>query len=582
MLKPSTAGAIMTITQSRRRFLESVGFAGAALAGSSWLDAALAAGGNPTPDLLVINAKVTTMDPAAPRAEAFAVRGGRFYAVGSSADMKALAGPKTRTYDAKGMMVVPGFNDTHNHGGGDILLYEVLVGNPYVVEFVTIQSIIDKLKARAQKTPPGTWVTGYYYDDTKVKEGRPLTNKDLDKVSADHPVVVIHRGGHTSFYNSKAMAMAGLTKNTPSRFGGTFDKDANGELNGRVTDNARDIFNGVGKYVTYSPAETERRAVSGVEFMSKKFVEYGLTSVCHDEDVLGAMQSARQRGNLLHRVSYEPDGPLLEAMIKNGIRTDFGDEWLKFGATSEHTVDGSFSERTAAISRPYLGISPPYQGNVTERQKDTNAWAERVHRAGIRLNCHANGDVAIDQVLTAYELALKAFPAANSRPKITHCTFVNPGLIARIKAMDGVPSLFSSYAYYNSDKFHFYGEDFMKYAMAYKSFEDAGVHASTGSDFGTPGPFAPLMSMQGMITRKGFNGETWGAMQKLTVDQAIRAASANGAYNTREENIKGTITAGKLADYVVLADDLHAIDPEKIKDVKVVQTVVGGIARYQA
>ena len=115
------------------------------------------------------------------------------------------------------------------------------------MEFVTIQSIIDKLKARAPKTPPGTWVTGYYYDDTKVKEGRPLTNKDLDKVSTDHPVVVIHRGGHTSFYNSKAMAMAGLTKNTPVRFGGTFDKDARGELNGRVTDNERDIFNGVGK-----------------------------------------------------------------------------------------------------------------------------------------------------------------------------------------------------------------------------------------------------------------------------------------------------------------------------------------------
>ena len=575
----------MTIKQSRRRFLESVGFGGGALMASSWICAARAAAENPTPDLVVINAKVTTMDPANPRAEGFAVRAGRFHAVGSSSDMKSLAGPKTQTYDAKGMMVTPGFNDTHNHGGGDILLYEVLVGNPYVVEFVTIQSIIDKLKARAQKTPPGTWVTGYYYDDTKVKDGRPLTNKDLDKVSTDHPVVVIHRGGHTSFYNSKAMAMAGLTRNTPARFGGTFDKDASGELTGRVTDNARDIFNGVGKFVTYSPAEQERRSVSGVEFMSKKFVEYGLTSVCHDEDVLSAMQTARGRGNLLHRVSYEPDGLLLEAMIKNGIRTDFGDEWLKFGATSEHTVDGSFSERTAAISRPYLGISPPYKGNVTERQKDTNAWAERVHRAGIRLNCHANGDVAIDQVLTAYELALKAYPVADSRPKITHCTFVNPGLIGRIKAMDGKSAVtsFSSYAYGRiSDKFHFYGEDFMKYAMAYKSFEDAGVHASTGSDFGTPGPFAPLMSMQGMITRKGFNGETWGAMQKLTVDQAIRAASTNGAYNTREEAIKGSIVAGKLADYVVLADDLHVVDPEKIKDVKVVQTVVGGITRYQA
>jgi predicted amidohydrolase YtcJ len=269
-------------------------------------------------------------------------------------------------------------------------------------------------------------------------------------------------------------------------------------------------------------------------------------------------------------------------MIKTGIRTDFGDEWIKFGATSEHVVDGSFSERTAAMSRPYLGISPAYKGNVTEKQADTNAWAERVHRAGIRLNCHANGDVAIDQVMTAYELALKAYPVPNSRPKITHCTFINDGLIRRMKAVDLVPSLFSSYAYYNSDKFHFYGEDYMKNAMAYRTFEDAGLHASTGSDFGTPEPFAPLMSMQGMVTRKGFNGEVWGANQKLTVDQAIKASSSNGAYNTREEAIKGTITAGKLADYVVLADDLHTIDPEKIKDVKIVQTVVGGVARYQA
>ena len=488
----------MSMKLRRRSFLESVGFSTAALLGSSW--AAQAIEENPTPDLIVINAKVTTMDPAKPSAEAFAVRAGRFTAVGSTADIKSLAGPKTRTYDAKGMMVTPGFNDTHNHGGGDILLYEVLVGNPYVVEFVTIQSIIDKLKARAAKTPPGFWVTGYYYDDTKSKDGRPLTNKDLDKVSTDHPVVVIHRGGHTSYYNSKAMQMAGLTKNTPPHFGGTFDKDAHGELNGRITDNARDIFNGVGKQVTYSPAEQERRSIAGVEFISKKFVEYGLTSVCHDEDVLEAMQIARGRGNLLHRVSYEPDGELLEAMIKTGIRTDFGDEWLRFGATSEHVVDGSFSERTCAISKPYIGITPPYKGNVTEKQADTNAWAERVHRAGIRLNCHANGDVAIDQVLTAYELALKAFPVANVRPKITHCTFVNENLVRRIKAMDGVPSLFSSYAYYNSDKFHFYGEDFMKNAMAYRSFEEAGVHASTGSDFGTPGPFAPLMSMQGMIT----------------------------------------------------------------------------------
>ncbi len=571
----------VSIKRNRRAFLEAAGFT-AATVGSTWSSFARAAEDKKDPDLIVINAKVTTMDTAKPRAEAFAVLGDRFLAVGATTDIKSLAGPRTRVYDAKGMMVTPTFTDTHNHGGGNILLYEVLCGNPYVVEYYPIQTIIDRLKERAAKTPPGYWVHGYYYDDTKSKDGRAITNKDLDKVSTVHPVTVTHRGGHTSYYNSKAMEMAGLTKNTPPRFGGTFDKDARGELNGRVTDSARSIFDGVGKEVTYTPAEKERRSLAGVEFISKKFVEYGLGNVCHNENVLEAMQTARTRGNLLHRVSYEMRGDLLEAMIKTGIKSGFGDEWIKFGTTSEHTMDGSFSERTAAISRPYIGISPPYKGNIKETEADSLSWSERVHRAGIRVNFHANGDVAIAQAMTSFEHMMKVFPVADSRPKITHCTFINDDLVRRMKALDVVPSEFSSYIYYNADKFKYYGTDFMNHAMAYKTFADVGIKASTGSDFGTPGPFAPLMAIQGMVTRKGFNGEVWGANQKVTVDQAIRAASWNGAYATKEEDIKGSIAPGKLADWVVLADDLHSIDPEKIKDVKVVQTVVGGKTVYQA
>ena len=145
------------------------------------------------------------------------------------------------------------------------------------------------------------------------------------------------------------------------------------------------------------------------------------------------------------RVSYEPTGDLLEAMIQNGIESGFGDEWIRLGATSEHTVDGSFSERTMAISKPYIGISPLYQGNLTETQDDLNALAERVHRAGIRLNCHANGDVAIDRVLIAYERALKLFPRGDVRPKITHCSPINDDLVRRMKALNVVPAEFSMF-----------------------------------------------------------------------------------------------------------------------------------------
>src|SRR5678809_1145033 len=186
------------------------------------------------------------MDPAMPRAEAFATKGGRFVAVGSSSEIRGLIGKSTQALDAKQMTIVPGFTDCHNHAGGTTLLYEVLVGNPFEVEFVTIQSIIDKLKAKARQTPPGTWVEGYFHDDTKLKDKRPLNARDLDEVSTEHPVVVHHRGGHTSFYNSKALELAHVTKDTPNPPGGTFDRDANGELNGRVTDRARSVFNGVG------------------------------------------------------------------------------------------------------------------------------------------------------------------------------------------------------------------------------------------------------------------------------------------------------------------------------------------------
>src|SRR5579872_5041552 len=159
------------------------------------------------PDLVVYNARVYTMDPSRPRTEAFAVAGSRFVALGGTAEIRALAGARTRAVDANGMTVVPGFTDAHNHAGGTMLLYEVLVGNPFEVEFVSIQSIIDKLKARARDVPAGTWVEGYFHDDTKVTDKRPLNVADLDQVSTDHPIVVHHRGGHTSFYNARAFAL---------------------------------------------------------------------------------------------------------------------------------------------------------------------------------------------------------------------------------------------------------------------------------------------------------------------------------------------------------------------------------------
>ena len=561
--------------RSRRIFL---GMAGAGV-GLSWAGVANAA--TEGADLVVFNARVYTVDDRAPKARAFAVKDSRFVAVGRVEDIKPLIGPRTQAFDAKGMTVVPGFIDTHNHVRGNILLYEVLVGNPFEVEFVTIDSIVDKLKAKAQTLPPDTWVEGWFFDDTKVKDGRQLDVHDLDRVSAEHPVVVRHRGGHTWFYNSKALAMAGVTKATPNPPGGTYDRDARGELSGRVTDRANAPFEQVGRRQAFTAAEAARRERDGLAHISKMFARYGLTSVHHEGGDLFALQDVRARGDLKHRVSYEAMGEVLEAMIRTGLQTGFGDEWIKFGATSEHTVDGSFSERTMALSRPYPGVSPPYSGNVTETQDVLDAWIERVHRAGIDVNCHANGDVAIASVLTAVERAQKLYPRPDARPKITHCTMINDDLVRRIKAANVTPAVFTTYAYYNSDKFHFYGEEWMRRAMAFRSFLDAGVPVAAGSDF-SPGPFAPLMGIQGMVTRTGWNGEVWGANQRVTVAEALRINTLNGAHASHEEGIKGSIMPGKLADFVVLAEDPHTVEPGKIKDIQIVRTVTGGATMYQA
>ncbi len=329
-------------TATRRGFMGDAAAAG--FVGAAW--PTLAKADPREADLIVINAKVYTIDDRTPKAQAFAIKAGRFMAVGQTADIKSLARKQTQIVDAHGMTVIPGFIDCHNHAPGTQLLTEVIVGNPYDVEFVTIDSIVAKLKERAQKTPPGTWVTGFYFDDTKVKDNRQLTVQDLDKVSTEHPVVVNHRGGHTSFYNSKAFQLAGVTKDTPSTASGTYDRDAKGELNGRVTDTARKVFDTVGQRQTFTAEQQAQRDRDGLAFISQQFVKYGLTSVAHSAGNLFALQDIRAAGKLLHRVSYEANLDILENMIKSGIETGLGDSWIKFGATFEHNVDGSFSERT--------------------------------------------------------------------------------------------------------------------------------------------------------------------------------------------------------------------------------------------
>jgi predicted amidohydrolase YtcJ len=518
-----------------------------------------------SPDLVVVNARVFTMDDTLPRVEAFAVHSGRFLAVGSNADIRNLAVAGTETIDAAGMTIVPGFIDTHSHPDGVSELVNVNV------DLGSIASIKEALRKKAASTPPEFWVTGFKYDDTKLAEGRPITRRDLDEAVPNHPAMVGHRGGHTGVYNSRAFELAGVTVNTPDPEGGKFYRE-NGELTGKVAERARGVFGRVGR----RPEVTRATRQAGVKLISEQMTAAGLTSVHRTglgAEALTAFRDAYDAGELRFRLYGFASGGLFTSLKTAGIRTGFGDEWLRIGGV-KFSADGSASERTMYMSTPYVGRPNDY-GILTMSQEEIDAAVNDAHRAGFQIGIHANGDRTIDMVLSAYERALAQVPRPDARHRIEHCSLVNPSLLQRIKAIGAIPTPFWTYVHYHGEKWVEYGEEKMQWMFAHRSFLDHGIRVPGASDY-MPGPFEPMMALQSMVTRRDMAGRTWGANQRVTIAEALRIATINGAYASFEERLKGSITAGKLADFVMLAEDPHDVEPERLKHIRVVRTVVGG------
>jgi predicted amidohydrolase YtcJ len=557
---------------------EFLGF-GAALAGAgaiarAGLDGLAAQTQNPgssssaEPDIVVHNARVFTVDPALPRAEAFAVKNGRFVAVGRSADVRNLATVQTRVIDAAQATITPGFIDTHCHVSGVNELYSV---NANVRR---VRELLGNLRQKADQTPSGQWVTAVMFDDTKLDV--PLTRQHLDEVSREHPVVVNHRGGHTSWYNTKAFDLAGITKSTPDPDHGRFFRDDKGELTGRVAELARGVFAKVGTREVFTPEQQRERGRNGMRHISELLTAAGLTTVHDagaDRDRILAYEDARANGELRHRVCFLVRGNATFAGFKAaGIYYGFGDEWIRVGGV-KYGADGSASERTMRMSTPYVGTKD--YGILTMTQQEIDEAVEDAHRHNFRVAIHANGDVTIDMVLQAYEKVLAKYPRPDTRYRIEHCSLVNPDLLRRIKAIGAIPTPFWTYAHYHGEKWKEYGADKMQWMFAHKSFLETGIPVPGASDYG-PGPFEPLMALQSMVTRKDFNGNVWGPRQRVTVDEALTIATINGAFASHEEHLKGSITAGKLADFVMLEKDPHDVDPDTIKEIKILRTVVGG------
>jgi predicted amidohydrolase YtcJ len=561
---------------SRRNFLGSSTALAAAGLGLP-TQAALAAAepatlGAAAPDYVVINARVFTIDNDQPFAEAFAVKNGRFVAVGSTSDVQNLATVGTEIIDAEGMTITPGFIDAHSHPSGAGVNELVQVN----ADLRSIAEIKSALQERASTTPAGQWIQAFKYDDTKLAEGRPLNRFDIDEVVPNNPVVVGHRGGHTGVYNSVALALAGITAETPDPDGGRFYRDDDGVLTGLAAEEARYVF----RDLIPSDSNREQRR-EGVKLISQLMSKAGLTSVHQTgggrNDMI-AYQDAREAGGMYFRMYLFPRGRLFEDLVNAGIRTGMGDDVFRIGAV-KFMADGSASERTMRMSTPFEGTND--YGILTMSQEELHEAVENAHRNDFQIGIHANGDVTIEMVLNAYERAQTLWPRPDTRHRIEHCSLVNPTLLQRIKDLGVIPAPFYTYVHYHGNKWVDYGEEKMQWMFAHKSFLDYDIPVAPASDY-TPGPYEPLMALQSMVTRKDFDGRIWGPNQRITLDQALRICTMNGAYASFEENSKGSITAGKLADFVILADDPHEVDPDQIKNIEIVRTVVGGTTMYGA
>jgi len=532
---------------------------------------------NAPADLIIRNAHIVTVDPSFSTASAAAIRDGRFIAVGSDAAVLKTKGPRTRVIDLDGQTVLPGFNDTHVHltAGKDL---ETQVDLTHIRSIKEIQAAI---AARAKQAKPGEWIVGTRgWWEYQLAEGRLPTRADLDAAAPHNPVSI--PGPHYVIVNSLALKLAGVTRDTPDPQGGQVYKDSTGEPTGLLMDNA-------GRFVRkFMPKATDAQQVAGMKRVLALVNSHGLTSA---GDPSGSIEDAamyrrlRDKGLLTVRLDFsyniDPAEPLdkTEAELKALPRPGSdGDGMFRADEIGETGLDGA--ELTALLEHDYPG-KPGYRGLQKVPTDQFKRFAALVAKYGYRLRPHAVGDAAIDEALDAFEYANAQTPIVKRRWMIDHAFLLGPQHYDRVKRLGLI---------INSQYMHNYelGALILKAwkrpladrSEPYREWLQNGIMFAGGSD----GPISyyaePLLEIYGEVTRGTQWGGRLGPDQGISREDAIRSVTINGAYTTFEEKVKGSIEPGKYADFVILSGDILKVPPEKIRDLKVLATVLGGRTVY--
>ena len=527
-------------------------------------------------DFVLTNANIITVDDKNPHAEALAVKDGRFLAVGTADDVKPLVGDLTTVMDVHGKTVTPGFYDAHLHSGPEYPPMSRLGRvdlRPTSVR--TMGELIGALREKAKTTPKGQWVQGSRYQDTKL--GRHPTRWDLDKASTEHPIRIGHSSGHISAFNSLALELAGITKDTPDPPGGGFDHDEKGEPNGVCREGAASVVTRKGPP---APAATRDEEIEGIRTCFRNFLEKGITSVADassSPSEFALYQDARDKGQPVRIYMMMLERYLGDLKDLN-LRSGFGDDHIKIGPIKLFHGN-SLSGRTCWLYEPYAD-RPDYYGIPPRRtQEELDALILDIHTSGFQAAVHSNGDREIDMVLNAFENALEKHPRENHRHRIEHGSVVNPRILEEVKSL-GIVLALHSYIYEHGDKMEAYGEHRWGMMHPNRSALELGIPVAGNSDYGVSAA-DPLLRIQSMVTRKTAEGKVYGPEQRVTVEQAIRIWTLGSAYACFEEDTKGSIQTGKLADFVVLSQDPTEAPHDTIKDIVVEKTFIGGRPVYE-
>jgi predicted amidohydrolase YtcJ len=525
------------------------------------------------PDLILVNAKIYTVEPAFSTAEAAAITNGRFTSVGSSAQIRRLAAPKTRILDLGGKTVIPGLADNHLHSAG---------GGPGVdlSRARTLDEVLNRIAARVRQAASGEIViTNSDWHEAQLKEQRLPYRRDLDKVAPGTPVVVV-RGGHEYILNSAALSKWGITKQTPQPAGGRISRDEQGELNGELLDRAKAL-------VTLPNPEPPN-----VEYFAsehKKLNAVGLTSIRSpgaSVEQYRVLQEMRRKGLLTIRVIQLLRPPAANAaqmkamLAASNVKPDEGDEWLRIGGV-KLAVDGGFEGgwMTEPYAKPY-DEGGTYHGVNTMKQGDYTEIVKEVNREGWRVSTHAVGDAAIDEVLTAYEAANAERSIVARRWTVEHGFLPREQDFARMKKLDLVVSAQDHLYLAGPSLVKMWGPKRAAWVTPVRAYLDHGLMVSAGTDSPVV-PYPPLWVFYHFVTRDTISGGVLGPDQKITRQEALKLETINNAYTTFEEKVKGSIEPGKLADLVVLPDDIMTVPAKSIESMNVLMTMVGGRIVYQ-